>query len=91
MSIYENGLYDELRAAAHKLEPWFDIDKVKSYAVYVWTKEPKDENVFDIHANYLKFFACDMPWEIPNEAFPIIKEIQEKLREIEGFYGKKEG
>jgi hypothetical protein len=90
MDIYENGLYDELRVAAHRLEAWFSIDKIKPYSVYVWTKEPHDENVFDIFADHLQFYACDMPWEIPNEAIPIIEGIQKKLQAIEDFCCKKE-
>jgi hypothetical protein len=94
--VYENGMYDELWVLAHELSPWFDIDKVKTYSVYVWTKDsynPEDpnylfgENVFDIHADYLQFYTCTKPWKLPNEAMPIIKKIQAKLKEIEEYYG----
>lgn len=90
--IYENGMYDELWELAHKLEPWFSIDKVKSYSVYVWTKDTEDEwhpfgeNVFDIFADYLQFYTSTGPWQFPNEAMPLVKEIQEKLKEIEKYY-----
>lgn len=73
-----------LRMAAKRLEPWFEIDKVKSYAVYVWTKDEIDyngENVFDIYKDYLQFYQCTKPWEMPNEVWEIIKEIQELLEE----------
>lgn len=94
-SIYENGIYNELRDLAHQLEPWFDIDKVKPYSVYVWTKGedldddeyPFGENVFDIYADDIQFYRCNHCWRLPNEAMPIIKKIQEKLKEIEKFTG----
>ena len=104
MIIFDKGRYDEMYSELHKLAyelaPWFDIDKVKSYAVYVWyrpTKEdlkhpnyPGDEfgwNAFDIYADYLQFYRCDWPWRLPNEAIPIIKKIQEKLMEMENYIG----
>lgn len=90
-SIYDNGLYDELWNLAHELQPWFDIDKVKPYSVYVWTKSedindpdyPFGENVFDIFEDHLQFYQCNHCWRLPNEVMPIIKKIQEKLHEIE--------
>lgn len=91
MSIYDNGMYRELWDLTDELRPWFDIDKVKPYSVYVWTKLcddpdcPFGENVFDIYADYLQFYQCTKPWRLPNEAFPVIKKIQEKLREIEEY------
>lgn len=86
VSIYENGMYDELWKLAHELGPWFDIDKVKPYSVYVWTKGLADgENVFDIRSEKLYFYTCESLWELPNEAMVIIKKIQEKLKEIENY------
>ena len=96
MDIYDNGMYTELCDLAHELEPWFSIDKVKSYSVCVWTKASDDsdpfdhENVFDIFEDYLQFYTCSQPWVLPNEAIPVIEKIQKKLREIEEFYTKKE-
>ena len=93
LSIYDNGMYDELWALSHELTTWFDIDKVKPYSVYVWTKDSKDldcplgENVFDIFEDRLQFYQCNRPWELPNEAMPIIKKIQDKLKEIDAFVG----
>lgn len=95
LSIYDNGMYDELWNLAHELRPWFDIDKVKGYSVYVWTKDdendeenPFGENVFDIYANYLQFYQCTKPWQLSNEAWSIIHKIQEKLKEIEKYVTK---
>lgn len=62
-SIYDNGMYDELWALSHELTPWFDIDKVKPYSVYVWTKDTDrpdfvhGENVFDIFHDRLTYNA----------------------------------
>lgn len=91
--IYENGMYDELWNLAHELTPWFDIDKVKSHSVYVWTKDSDDpdcpfgDNVFGIYQDYIQFYTSTKPWVLPNEAMPIVKKIQEKLKEIEEYYG----
>ena len=91
LSIYDNGMYNDLWDLAHELAPWFDIDKVKPYSVYVWTKDiddpdcPFGENIFDICEDRLCFYQCTKPWELPNEAVPIIKKIQEKLQEINKF------
>lgn len=90
ISFYDSGLYKELRDLAHQLDPWFDIDKIKSYAVYVWTKEtnpddpehPFGENVFDILDDRIQFYRCDNCWSLPCEAIVIIVKIQEKLQEI---------
>lgn len=92
LSIYDNGMYDELWALSHELTPWFDIDKVKPYSVYVWTKgTDKDpyyvhgENVFDIFCDRLHFYQCTKQWVMPKEAMPIIKKIQDKMKEIYDF------
>ena len=100
MDIYTNGMYAELRKLADELKPWFDIDKVKSYAVYVWYRPSEEdlkhpncpydefgENVFDIFADYLQFYQSSWPWRLPNEAIPIINKIQEKLKEIDIYCG----
>ena len=94
LEIRYNGMYNELWNLAHELQPWFDIDKVKSYSVYVWTKDSNDpdrpfgENVFDIYEDYLQFYQCTKPWQLPNEAVPIIKKIQERPSRR---YGAKRG
>lgn len=90
--FYDDGTFKELCKLAYELEPWFDIDKVKSYSVYVWTKDSDDSenpfgwNVFDIYADRLQFYTCPKSWALPNEAIPIIKKIQEKLAEIGSRY-----
>ena len=74
--------YEELVEISHKIDPYYDIDKIKSYSVYIWTKGDLDnsENVFDIRPNEIVFYVKDH--EIIEEAIPIIKEIQAKLREL---------
>lgn len=84
--VYHNGMYKELVDLANELSPWFDIDKVSWYSVYVWTKEDStNQNVFDIFADYLQFYNSTNPWRLPVEAFPIIQKIQEKMKEIRRF------
>ena len=84
-------LYDELWEIAKEIKTYYDIDKVKTFAVYIWTKGDKNadpfsdeywgENVFDIYADQIVFF--DKNHKIPKEVMPIIKKIQGKLKEIE--------
>lgn len=77
-----DNLYEELVEISHKIRPYYDVDKVKSYSVYIWTKGDLDnsENVFDIMPNEIVFYVKDH--EIIEEAMPIIEEIQAKLREL---------
>ena len=104
MIIFDKGRYDELyselRTLAYELEPWFDIDKVKSTSVYVWYRTSEEDlnhpnypygefgfNAFDIFPDCLQFYSCSWPWRLPNEAMPIIKKIQDKLMEIQNYTG----
>lgn len=87
-SIYENGMYYRLYDLSTKLKRWFDIDKVKPFAVYVWTKGDDGENVFDIFAEKTQFYTCTVPWEMPSEAIEIIKKIQDVLKEIAVYVGE---
>jgi hypothetical protein len=82
-------LYGELSCIAGEIKPYYDIDKVKSYSVYVWTKgnpnaDNEDDkygrNVFDICEDELIFYVEDHV--VIEEAKPIIEKIQAKLREI---------
>lgn len=72
--------FDKLFKIAHEIEPWYDVDKVKDYAVYIWTKGEDGENVFDIEANKLIFYVSH---DVIPEALPAIQHIQEQLKEIE--------
>ena len=75
---YHDAL-DKLFKIAHKIEPWYDIDKVKDYAVYIWTKGEYGENVFDILADELIFYTQH---EVIPEAVPTILRIQKQLKEV---------
>lgn len=78
-------VYDELCQIAREIELYYDIDKIKPYAIYIWSKTydvaDLGENLFDIHADGIEFFVKDH--EIIEEAKPIIAKIQAKLRELE--------
>jgi len=74
-------LYDELVAVAHEIDPYYDIDKIKSYSVYIWTKGDFGDNVFDIMADEIVYYNKNH--KIPKEAMPIIEKIQLKLQEID--------
>lgn len=79
-------LYNELVQIADEIRPYYDIDKVKWYSVYIWTKESEvddddwGENVFDIQEDEIVFYVKDHV--IIEEAKPIIKKIQAKLKEL---------
>ena len=84
-------LYKELTEAVDEIRPYYDVDKVKRGSVYIWTKDNPDsfneddrwgQNVFDIQEDELVFYAKDHV--IIEEAKPVIKKIQKKLREISG-------
>lgn len=82
-------LYKELSMIVNEIRPYYDIDKVKSYSVYISTKDnPNSDNeddkygrnVFDICEDKLIFYVEDHV--VIEEAKPVIEKIQAKLREI---------
>ena len=78
-----NKLYEELIEISKEILPYYDIDKVKPYSVYVWSKEVDDdfgENLFDIEADKIVFY--NDRHELDKEALPVINKIQSKLREL---------
>ena len=80
--------YDSLCEIVDELLPYYDIDKTKTYAVYVWTKaDSLDDqwNVFDIYSNEIVMYGEEH--EIIEEAKPIIKRIQDKLKEFDKYLG----
>lgn len=87
LELYDK-LYDELCEISEEILPFYDVDKVKSYSVYIWTKGKDNVNVFDIHAEKIVFY--DKEHEIIEEAKIIIEKIQEKLREIKYLENNKE-
>lgn len=75
--------FDKLFKITHEIEPWYSVDKVKDYAVYIWTKDTDEDfgkNVFDIKADSIVFYTDH---NIIPEAFPAIQHIQEQLKKIE--------
>ena len=76
--FYESEQYEELYELAHKLEKWdYTIGSIKWYTIYVLAD---DINVFDIWMDEVNLLVEDHV--IPDEALPIIQEIQEKLKDI---------
>lgn len=80
MSKFDD-LYNELEGIAKELLVYYDVDKVKPYSVYIWTKGEHGENVFDIQADEIVFYVEDHV--VIEETKPIIERIQLKLIEIE--------
>ena len=88
----EDLLYEELVQATKAIKPYYDVDKIKMYSVYIWTKGDKNadihtdeywgENVFDICEDQIVFYVEDHV--IPEEVMPIIHNIQDKLKAIRG-------
>ena len=73
--------YQELWYLAQELEPYYDIDKVKSWSVFVWTKDTETEegeNVFDINDDGIVMYIKDH--KIIEEAKPIIEKIQKHFK-----------
>lgn len=76
-----NMWYKELWNLSEKLIPYYDIDKVKDWAVFVWTKDTEEKegkNVFDIEEKEIVFY--DKNHIIKEEAKPIIDEIQNHFK-----------
>lgn len=79
-AFYDTDLYDELEELSLKLEQWYSIDRIKWYAVYI---NIGDAMAFDIFADEIVYYEAFKGKTIPDEAMVIIKEIQEKLMEID--------
>lgn len=81
--------YNSLCEIVQELTKYYDIDKTKTYAVYVWNKDDSLDNqwnVFDIYSNEIVMY--DEEHEIIEEAKPIIKRIQDKLKEFDKYLGE---
>ena len=79
---FMDEFYMELHKAVNQIRPYYDVDKVKPYSVYIWTKDDGDvlgDNVFDIQKDEIIFY--DKTHVIPDEVMPIIRNIQSKLIE----------
>lgn len=73
-------LYDELVEVSKEIEVYYDIDKIKPWGVFIYTKDDFCNNVFDILEDEIIFYVKEHV--IPEEAMPTIKKIQDKLKEI---------
>jgi len=86
-SILEEKYYkllDEIRDICNnKLSNIYDVDKIKDYAVYVWTKGEGGNNVFDIQADMIVYYEDH---DILEGSMPIILEIQKKLFELDEIF-----
>ena len=72
-------LLDELITLAHKLDPWYNVGKIKWYDVSVRSKE-NDRLLFDIMDDAVIWY--DDTYIAPSEALKIIIDIQEQQRKI---------
>lgn len=78
---YFNLYYDILCEKVSKLYPYYDIDKIKTYGVYVWNKADNfddQDNIFDIMSDEIVFYTDDHT--IIEEAKPIIEDIQNFIK-----------
>lgn len=75
------AFYEELFKVVDEIKPYYDVDKIKSWGVYIYTKDGEDgswgENVFDIMKDEIIFHKED--YVIPDEVMPIIRKIQSRL------------
>lgn len=74
--------YDKLYEISQKLRPFYDIDKVKSWGVFCFSKveEGFGDDTFDILEDKLIFYNGYKYEDIPKEALPIIKDIQNQIK-----------
>lgn len=75
-----NDKFEKLWKTSMLLEKYYDIDKVKPFAVYVYDKDDSknsDVGIFDIYKNEIVFYTDDHT--IIEDAKPIIKGIQKLL------------
>lgn len=85
MALFMDEFYIELHKAVDEIRPYYDVDKIKPYSVYIWTKDRTGDdgltiygnNVFDITKDEIIFYNKDHV--IPKEVMPIIRNIQSKL------------
>ena len=78
-----NKWWNELWELSRKLLPYYDVDKVKDWSVFVYTKNSEGDygdNVFDI--NYDGIYFYDKNHKIIEEAKPIIEKILNKFKEV---------
>lgn len=72
--------YEKLREICEEILAYYDIDKIKPYSVYIWTKGKNSHNVFDIQKDEIIIY--DKEHDTIQEAKPIIQKIQLQLQKI---------
>lgn len=82
-AFYESEEYQDLLELTNKLERWYVINKVTWYVVYVHDIDDPEVNLFDIWTDEIVMFDNDHI--IPSKATKVIREIQDKLKEINRF------
>ena len=77
-------MYDELIVLSHKLDPYYGIERIKDYGIYVWGPDSQghDANIFDIYSNEIRVWR---PGSIISESLPIIAEIIQHLKKMEKY------
>lgn len=75
--------YEKLWKISQKLRPYYGIDKVKPWAVFVYSKI-NNEDIFDILKDKLIFYNGYKEVDINKKVLKIIKEIQDQLKIISG-------
>ena len=83
MNEYTNPVFDkmidELDSLVAKLYPWYSPQVKNMWTILVY--DHNEKHLFDIYSDHYKWY--DLNHLIPNEACLIIKEIQDKLLDIE--------
>lgn len=82
-AFYESEEYQELLDLTTKLERWYIVKKVTWYVVYIHDIDDPEMNLFDIWADEIVMF--DESHTISPKAMKVIREIQDKLKEINRF------
>ena len=78
-------LYNELVEICNEIRPYYEIDKIKSWAVFIYDYDDEKNSesgngLFDILPDELIWYVDDHT--IIEEAKPIIEKIQNKLKEL---------
>lgn len=72
---------DKLFELAKKLNQCYEVDKIKSYGIYVWDiHNGEDQNVFDIYEDRIHYYVDN--YQLKKESLDLIKQIQNELKKI---------
>ena len=75
-------MYDELIVLSHKLDPYYGIERIKDYGIYVWGPDSQghDANIFDIYSNEIRVWR---PGSIIAEIIQHLKKMEKYRKECE--------